>query len=138
MEAALGDRVDRRRERRCRVVDEHGIVSARVRGGREVSIVDISAAGVLIETTHRLLPGSSVELQLTTSDGAIAVRGRVLRSAVSRVVASIVWYRGAMHLERHLSWLGEYPRATGYPVPVAERPLPKGGWGVSSPANAGS
>ena len=136
MEAALGDRTDRRRVPRHRCVDGHGIVSARVRGGREVSIVDISADGVLIETTHRLLPASSVELQLTTSDGAMAVRGRVLRSAVSRVGASIVWYRGAIHFERHLSWLAESSRATEYPVPTADRPLPRGAWGDASRAGA--
>ena len=138
MEAALGCRPDRRGERRRRVADEHGIVSARLRGGREVSIVDISAAGVLIETTHRLLPGSSVDLQLITSDGAIVVRGRVLRSAVSRVAASLVWYRGAIQLERNLAWLGECPRATGHQVPMAESPLPGGAWGESSRANAAS
>ena len=137
MEAALGHRPDRRLERRRRVVDEHGIVSARVRGGHEVSIVDVSAAGALIETTHRLLPGSSVDLQLTTSHGTVVVRGRVLRSAVSRLGATIVWYRGAIHLHRQLSWAGECSRATGYPVPTAETPLPSGARGYRSHAHAG-
>jgi hypothetical protein len=103
---------ERTTERRCASrrwrIEEHGIVTARIRPGHDAAVVDVSEHGVLIETPHRLLPGASVELMMETSTNKAAVRGRVLRSVVSCVRASSVSYRGAIGFERPLGWYGDH------------------------------
>ncbi len=112
--------VDRRRARRRRSVEEHGIVAARVRPGHEVSMIDVSAGGALVETDHRLFPGTSVELHLEAENRRATVRGSVLRCAVVRLRSSSVCYRGAVGFDRHLPWFVDED-STGYPVPSAEK-----------------
>ena len=96
---------DRRRARRLAQSDDHGIVSARVRPGHRAKLIDISAGGALIETSHRLLPGAAVELHVETRSHRTNVRGRVLRCAVVIVRPSWVCYRGAIGFDRQLPWL---------------------------------
>ena len=100
-------------------MEDHGIVSARVRAGRDASVVDVSAGGALVETCHRLLPGTEVDLHLETPSRRVTVRGRVLRCAVSRLRSSSVCYRGAIAFDRHLPWFVDEDRC-GYAVPTAE------------------
>lgn len=109
---------DRRRSRRLDVRD-HGIVSARVRPGHQVSVINVSAGGALIEGEYRLTPGSAVELQLETGRERAAIKGRVLRCAVARLRSESVCYRGAIGFERHLQWYVEENR-DGYGVPESE------------------
>jgi len=97
-------KAERRRTYRRQRPEEHGIVSTRVRPGHEATLVDVSAGGALIETSLRLLPGAAVELQVDTGTTRASVRGRVLRSAVVRVRASSVCYRGAIGFDTHLPW----------------------------------
>ena len=97
-------RPDRRQTRRHLTADEHGVVSTRVRPGHRAKVIDISAGGALVETTHRLLPGTSVELHVETRSHQTNVRGRVLRCAVVLVRPSWVCYRGAIGFDRHLPW----------------------------------
>jgi len=96
---------DRRLMRRHADSDAHGIVSTRVRPGHRAKLVDVSAGGALIETTHRLLPGTSIELHVETRSHRTNVRGRVLRCAIVLVRPSWVCYRGAIGFDRHLPWL---------------------------------
>jgi hypothetical protein len=96
---------DRRQMHRHQHVEQHGIVSARVRPGHLAKVIDVSAGGALIETSHRLLPGTSVELHVDRGTHHTRVRGRVLRCAVVRVRPSSVCYRGAIGFDRHLAWL---------------------------------
>ena len=99
-----GDIPDRRNSRRRHQLQEHGITHARVRPGFEATIVDVSAGGALVETTHRLLPGSSIELQVGSSDRRVSMRGKVLRCTVTRLCAATVWYRGAVEFDQGLPW----------------------------------
>jgi PilZ domain len=109
---------ERRRTPRSGNDAEHGIVSARVRPGRDVSVVNVSADGALIETDRRLLPGASIELQFTTRERRASMRGRVVRCSVSRLRAADIWYRGAICFDRSVPWFaGE---RDGYGVPGAE------------------
>lgn len=110
---------ERRRTPRRGRLEEHGIVSARVRPGHEVSVVDVSAGGALVETGHRLLPGTAVELHLETPHRRASVRGRVLRCSVSTLRSSSVCYRGAIGFDRHLPWFAD-DEAEGYAVHVGE------------------
>ena len=101
----MNDAPDRRQTPRHLDADQHGVVSTRVRPGHRAKVIDISAGGALIETTHRLLPGTSVELHVETREHQTNVRGRVLRCAIVLVRPSWVCYRGAISFERHLPWL---------------------------------
>lgn len=97
-------RLDRRGMRRLDALEEHGIVSACVRPGYRARLIDVSAGGALIETSHRLLPGTSVELWVNTGTDRASIRGQVLRCAVVRVRPTWVCYRGAIAFDRHLPW----------------------------------
>jgi hypothetical protein len=108
-------RLDRRGMRRFDAQDAHGIVSASVRPGHRARVIDVSAGGALIETSHRLLPGASVELQVETGTDRASVRGQVLRCAVVRVRPTWVCYRGAIAFERHLPWFVEGSRERATP-----------------------
>lgn len=108
MESSLTSPViERRRSRRRQSVHEHGIDSARVRRGVNVSIVDVSAGGVLVETPQRLLPGLPLEIHFERGKRLSTIRGRVLRCVVIRLTASTVCYRGAIGFDRYLPWLAE-------------------------------
>jgi hypothetical protein len=110
-----GLRTERRQSTRRRHVEEHGIVSARIRPGHAATVIDVSAGGALVETPRRLLPGSAVEIQVERNDDRLAVRGVVSRCGVSRVHATIVWYRGAIVFDSALPWFPE-GGADGYGV----------------------
>lgn len=95
---------ERRGMRRMEGVEEHRIVSASVRPGHRVRLIDVSAGGALVETSHRLLPGTSVELHVATGTDRASIRGQVLRCAVVRLRPTWVCYRGAIAFDRHLPW----------------------------------
>ena len=95
---------DRRGSPRRIGLEEHRIIHARVRPGAEVSLLDVSAGGALVEAAHRLLPGAWVEVHLRREDDREVLRGRILRSSVARLRADVVIYRGAIAFERLLPW----------------------------------
>jgi hypothetical protein len=100
----IGVDVDRRGARRLGAFEEHRIVSACIGAGHRARLIDVSAGGALIETSHRLLPGASIELQVETESSRARIHGRVLRSAVVRVRPTWVCYRGAIAFDRNLPW----------------------------------
>ena len=102
-----------RRETRRHAPDAHGIVSTRIRPGHPARFIDVSAAGALIETPIRLLPGRSVELLVEARDRRATIRAHVVRCSVARVRPSSMCYRGAVAFERHLPWFAE----GGYDLP---------------------
>jgi len=118
----MNDFFDRRHTGRRATFGEHGIEHARVRPGREVLVVNVSSGGVLVETPHRLLPGSLIELHLRTADRRVSVRGRVLRCAVARLRADDLWYRGAIGFDLELPWFSDGQEA-GYQVPAGEHAI---------------
>jgi hypothetical protein len=115
MECAMTDRAegDRRQVRRSRDPFVHGIQAVRVRPGHAAAVIDASPAAALIETAHRLLPGTFVELHMETVHLRTTMRGRVARCAVVQVRAASVLYRGAIVFDRHLPW---YVPEDGYPL----------------------
>jgi hypothetical protein len=118
MEATV-DLGERRRHRRANDVAEHGIVCARVRPGHAAIVVDVSPDGALVETGHRLLPGTIVVLHLETLDRRESVRGRVLRSRVAGLRASGISYRGAIRFESPLCCMPPV-FASEYQLPVVQ------------------
>ena len=105
---------ERRAAPRKHTLEEHGIRAARVRAGRDAAVLNVSVGGILIETLHRLLPGTTIELQLSVGEQRAEVRGRVVRSAVSCLRHGRVSYRGAIAFERALVSGG----IDGYAVPT--------------------
>ena len=114
--------VERRLTPRRRPVAGHGIVSARVRPGIDASVVDVSAHGALTETSHRLLPGSSVEICFDPDKRRPAVRGKVVRCAVAHLGPDQVCYRGAILFDQRLPWIAD-DFGHGYSLPGHERRL---------------
>lgn len=95
------------------------MVSARIRPGYNVSVVDVSAGGVLVESERRLFPGSVVELQVRSAHRSQVVRGHIVRCAVARLRANAICYRGAIAFDHNLPWLVD-ETVTGYAVPGSE------------------
>ena len=122
MEATMSRKHSERRGARRHGVDEHGIVRARIRPGHQVTLIDLSPGGALVEADRRLLPGSAVELHIQSADRHASMRGRVLRCSVVRVRAESICYRGAIAFDRHLPWFAE---ATGYELPFRGDATPK-------------
>jgi hypothetical protein len=114
MTATLPAGCERRAAPRTYTLEEHGIKAARVRAGQDAAVLNVSAGGIFIETLHRLLPGTTIELQLSFGADRAEVRGRVLRSAVSCLHHGQVSYRGAIAFERALVSCGGI---NGYAVP---------------------
>ena len=110
-----GDAHERRGTQRLAAIEDHRIVSACVRPGHRARLIDVSAGGALIETSHRLLPGTAVELQVATGTDRASVRGRVLRCAVVRVRPTWVCYRGAIAFDRYLPWFVDDRRESTTP-----------------------
>ena len=108
---------ERRRDRRRRHQDDHGISCARLRPGYDVSVIDVSAGGALIESDRRLLPGAAVELNLRGEHRPPEIiRGHVLRAAVARLRSNMVCYRGAIVFDHDLPWLvNEASSGSGLP-----------------------
>jgi len=110
----MSNRQSERRRGRRRGVDEHGVVAARIRPGHNVTLIDVSSGGALVETAHRLMPGRTVELHIQAPDRHVTLRGSVLRCSVVHVRPASICYRGAIAFDRHLPWFTE---AAGYEVP---------------------
>jgi PilZ domain len=115
METAMSRQHSERRGARRRGTGEHGIVNARIRPGHQVTLIDLSPGGALVEADRRLLPGSPVELHIQSADRHASVRGYVLRCSVVRVQPASICYRGAIAFDRHLPWFAE---AAGYELPL--------------------
>jgi hypothetical protein len=103
---------DRRHaERRTPDVDEP-LARVRLRAGSQLTVIDVSDSGVLVEGTARLLPGTHVDVHIITAEGRVLVRSRVVRAYVVHVEAELVRYRGALAFERPVA-----TARSGYLVP---------------------
>jgi hypothetical protein len=114
--------MDRRRvERRAPGVTEP-LSRVRLRTGRELTVIDVSNHGSLLEGT-RLLPGTHVDVHVTTQAGRVLVRCRIVRAYVAAVTASEVCYRSALAFDRPVDTSN-----AGYPLPtlVTVNPSPAG------------
>ena len=104
---------ERRRTPR-RGAHDHGIVTAKIRPGHPMTLIDLSTGGALLEGERRLLPGTAVELQIHTKDRHATLRGSVVRCSVVRVRPASLCYRGAIAFDRDLPWFAD---AAGYDIP---------------------
>jgi hypothetical protein len=138
--------VDRRRSVRRAPQSNEALSRVRLRTGRELTVVNISAVGALVEGSTRLLPGTRAEVHVVTRHGRILVRARVVRSLVWRLEAATVWYRTGMAFDAAVDTevgpnerrdsngpaLSERRESNGYSLPV-EIPANHGGPGIRYP-----
>jgi hypothetical protein len=90
------DMEERRRTNRWTPTTAQALSRVRLRAGRELSVINVSPWGALVEGVTRLLPGTNVEVHVTATQGRVLVRARVTRCAVWMVTADLVVYRGAL------------------------------------------
>lgn len=104
--------IDRRRAPRRTPADDEPVSQVRLRAGGQLTVINLSNTGLLVEGEMRLLPGTHVDVHLVTSDGRLLVRSRVVRAFVCRVGRDRIEYRGALAFERPVP-----TNAVGYSIP---------------------
>lgn len=105
---------ERRRARRSHGVD----LSAQVRPGQRVRIVDVSAGGALFDARRPLRPGASVDVQFERADAHLWLSGTVLRCGVIAIDPHHgPTYRAAVSFNETFAWAWEAGTQSGYGVP---------------------
>ena len=100
-----------------------GETRATVRPGCQVTLVDLSAGGALIQGLRPLRPGSRVHLQIVTPSRSFGVGGHVLRCMVSAVDPNQgVTYQGAIKFEHRCELFWETTTLGGSAVPAHHKP----------------
>ncbi|MGE0591137.1 MAG: hypothetical protein AB7G23_04185 [Vicinamibacterales bacterium] len=93
----MTERTERRHA--LRITPTLGVAAgrARLRTGRELAVVQLSAIGALIESDVRLLPGTHHEIHFYPDGQRQLVRTRIVRCVVSALPAGgAVVYRAAV------------------------------------------
>jgi hypothetical protein len=93
---------DRRERLRRTAAPNEAIARVRLRTGQELTLIDRSDLGALVEGAARLLPGTRVDVHLITRVGRVLVRSRVVRAHVAALAADRVVYRGALAFDQPL------------------------------------
>jgi hypothetical protein len=93
-------------------------LSARIRPGHRVMVVDVSAEGVLLDAPTPLRPGAGVEVQFERSDHRLRVSGLVLRCRITALDPHRgPTYRAAIAFDRTFEWACEETSRDGYGLP---------------------
>jgi CheY-like chemotaxis protein len=108
---------DRRSARRRARGDVPWLWSVKFPGGSQVSVVDISTTGVLLETASRMTDGSTVDLQLVGQDTNVTVPARMIRVQVADVNGLGVKYRVAAAFAHDVALPGLQPVAASPVMP---------------------
>jgi hypothetical protein len=87
---------ERRAQPRRRPTDDEPIARIRMRTGPELTVIDVSPGGALVEGRVRLLPGARVDVHFMTRRGRLLVRSRVVRAYVSTLGSGGVTYCGGL------------------------------------------
>jgi PilZ domain len=87
------------------------MLGCRITPGHDVRIVDLSAAGMLVESAAPLCPGRAAILVLTRGERRLMLTGTVVRSHVSAIDRSRgATYEVGIAFERHVDALRELAR----------------------------
>lgn len=109
---------ERRRTRRTHGSD----LSARVRPGHRVRVVDVSPGGASFDVLRPLRPGASVEVQFECEDAQLWLSATVLRCGVIAIDPDYgPTYRAAVSFHDTFPWAWEAATHGGYGVPAPER-----------------
>jgi hypothetical protein len=88
---------NRRRDTRTAVPS--GPAGARLLGGIDVTLHNVSRRGMLFESSVRLLVGSPARLRLRSGEGWTELTGRVVRCEVTGIGDARIRYATALHLD---------------------------------------
>jgi hypothetical protein len=89
---------DERRAHRRVPVSLLRSLTAHLSGGSDVKLLDLSQAGVRLETTRHMRPGQMVSLRFAIDDQQVTINAAVVRSAVVRLEAEQVRYETGLRL----------------------------------------
>lgn len=93
-------------------------ISARVRPGHRVHVVDVSAGGALLEAARPLRPGADIEVQFERADGRIRVSARVVHCGVTAIDPERgPTYRAGVSFNETLDWAREEATLDGHALP---------------------
>lgn len=93
---------NRRSDMRLRPSDVRWLRGARLKYGRDVRVLDISAGGIRVESETQLLPQSNVVFELSGPDNSILMPAKVLRSLATPAGRGTL-YQGACQFKRSLT-----------------------------------
>jgi hypothetical protein len=85
---------ERRVHQRLRPHDVQWLRKLRLKNGPEVSLIDISSGGALVDARVQLKPGSTVTLQMSANSRLIEIPSDVLRCRIATLEGAAT-YRGA-------------------------------------------
>ena len=88
--------LERRRQMRRIPGADEPVARMRMRTGTELTVLDLSDDGTLVEGGVRLVPGARVDVHVITREGRVLVRSRVIRAFISMVKADSLNYRAAL------------------------------------------
>jgi len=94
---------DRRAHPRFMASELRGLRTARLKYGRDVSIIDLSAGGVLFETQGELKPDSTIVLEFSGASRTVLVPARVVRCQNIPTIDDSVRSTGACAFKRPLA-----------------------------------
>jgi CheY-like chemotaxis protein len=86
---------DRRRARRRSAGELPWLWTVKLPSGTNVTVVDISSQGVLLETASKITPGTAIDLRVIGQDTNVCVPARMMRTEVAAVDPMGVRYRVA-------------------------------------------
>jgi hypothetical protein len=106
---------DRRRAERRGPGQVPWLAGIRTPFGLDLHLMNISSSGLLVESTNKLTPGVSYDLQLCGQGTALQVRARFLRSEVGKISGLGVRYYSAAQFDREIDVLRgrEYAMSRG-------------------------
>jgi hypothetical protein len=91
---------DRRQTRRRTPGTEEPLRRVKLRIGPELTVVDISGSGVLVEGTARLAPGARIDVHVVPRSGRVLVRTTVVRAWVSGLRGDSMTYRAGLRFDQ--------------------------------------
>jgi hypothetical protein len=96
---------DRRAHARLNPLELSTPLSARLKYGETVTLIDVSVGGALLETTNALRPEADLVLEIVDSrtHDVVPIVSRVLRCHVSQLKGGGIHYRGACAFKRPLT-----------------------------------
>ena len=107
------------RRRACRT--RASGLSARVRPGHPVHVVDVSEGGALLEATRPFRPGADVEVQFERADRRVRVSAVVIRCGVTAIDPERgPTYRAAVAFNETCDWVREDATLDGYEMPTGD------------------
>jgi len=73
-------------------------LTARLSGGSEVKLLDVSRRGVRLQTTMHMRPGQTVAIRFVAADATVTLSAAVVRATVAHVDAEGISYETALSL----------------------------------------